>query len=280
MLNGKTCLVTGATSGIGKATACALAAQGATVILISRNAAKGEAVRQEIAAQAHNNDIRVFTADLSIQAEIRRLAGEIRSSCSCIDVLVNNAGGIFDKRVVTPDGIEMTLALNHLGYFLLTNLLLDQLKCSPGARIVNVSSDAHKFGTLDFKDIGYAHDYNSMKSYARSKLLNVLFTYELAERLQGTRITVNAFHPGAVRSRFGKELSGIGGFVFKYLDMFMRSPERGADTAIWLASDPVLNGVSGKYFQDRREKKSSRLSYNHLIAKQLWDVSEQLTQIK
>ena len=279
MLKGKTCLVTGATSGIGKATALALAGQGAKVILVSRNKEKGEAVRREIASKAQNDSIQVLIADLSVQNEIRRLAAEIGSSCSCIDVLLNNAGGIFDKRRVTLDGIEMTLALNHLGYFLLTNLLLEQLKAAPGARIVNVSSDAHRFGTIEFHDIGFEHDYSPGKSYARSKLLNVFFTYELARRLAGTHITVNALHPGAVRSNFGKELSGIGGFVFRYLDAFMRSPEKGADTAIWLASDASLEGVTGKYFYDRREKRSSKISYDPALAKKLWDVSAQLTRL-
>jgi NAD(P)-dependent dehydrogenase (short-subunit alcohol dehydrogenase family) len=277
MTNGKICLITGATSGIGKAAAISLASQGAITILVSRNSEKGERVRNEIIKRTKNEEVFVYVADLSLQREIRQLAEQVRTKHPRLDVLLNNAGGIFDKRIVTPDGIEMTLALNHLGYFLLTSLLLPQLKAAPGARIINLSSDAHRVGTLEFTDIGYERGYTAVKAYARSKLLNLLFTYELARHLVGTHVKVNAMHPGAVRSNFGKELSGIGGFVFKYLDVFMRSPEKGADTAIWLASDPSLEGTTGKYFSDRKEKKSSGISYDLGLAKQLWEVSLRMT---
>lgn len=277
MTSGKICLVTGATSGIGKATALSLARQGATVLLVSRDKEKGGKVRDEIVEKTGNEGVRLYIADLSSQKEIRSLAGEIRMNHPRIDILVNNAGGIFDKRILTVDGIELTLALNHLAYFLLTNLLLEMLRAAPSARVISVSSQAHQFGRMEFGDLGYEQGYNPMKSYARSKLANILFTYELARRTAGTRITANTLHPGTVRTNFGKQLSGIAGFVFKQLDVFMRSPEKGAETVIWLASAEEVEGVSGKYFLDKKEIRSSKISYDENVARRLWEVSAQIT---
>ena len=279
MSNGKTCLITGATSGIGKATALSLAQQGASTLLVSRNKEKGETVRNEFIGKTGNANIQLYIADLSSQKEIQNLALKIKKDHSRIDVLINNAGGIFNTRTTTADGIELTFALNHLAYFLLTNLLLDLLRAAPAARIVSVSSQAHQFGTMDFGDLGYEKGYNPMRSYARSKLANILFTYELAKRMQGSSVVANTLHPGAVRSNFGKELSGIAGFVFKHFDIFMRSPEKGAETVIWLASAAEAEGISGKYFLDKKEIRSSKISYDETIATRLWEVSAEMTGI-
>jgi NAD(P)-dependent dehydrogenase (short-subunit alcohol dehydrogenase family) len=221
----------------------------------------------------------VVQVDLSDRKSIEVFAQQILERHARLDVLVNNAAVSRGSQAweKSADGIELTFALNHLGYFLLTNLLLDVLRAAPSARIVNVSSQAHQYGTMEFGDIGYERKYSPVRSYARSKLANILFTYELARRTAGTNITVNTLHPGAVRTNFGKELSGIAGFVFKHLDVFMRSPEKGAETVTWLASAAEVEAVSGKYFLDKKEIRSSRISYDESVAKQLWNVSEQLT---
>jgi retinol dehydrogenase 14 len=280
MMDGKTCLITGATSGIGKATTLSLARRGATTLMVSRNKRKGELVRGEIIANSGNKDVILYVADLTSQKSIRSLADEIKTQHSQIDVLVNNAGGIFDTRTETVDGIELTLALNHLASFLLTHLLMNELRTAPAARIVNLSSEAHRYGTMEFGDIGYERGYNPLKSYARSKLANILFNYELARRTADTNIIVNTLHPGAVRTNFGKELSGMAGFVFKHLDIFMRSPEKGAETVIWLASSADVKGMSGKYFRDKKEIRSSKISYDEGVARQLWNVSARMTGIQ
>jgi len=276
----KICLVTGASSGIGKVTAEALARQGATVLLVCRNRAKGEAALREIKERSSNGNVELFLADLSSQKEIRRVAEEISSPYPRVDVLVNNAGGIYPTRTVTVDGIETTFAVNHLAYFLLANLLLAQLKASPAARIINVTSQVHRYGGIFFDDLGLERRFNPMMSYAQSKLANILFTYELARRLHGTRTTVNTLHPGGVRTNFGKELTGIAGVVFRHLGFFMRSPQKGAETVIWLASSPDVAGVTGKYFLDKKEIRSSKISYDADVARRLWEVSAELTGLE
>lgn len=276
-MTNKICIVTGANSGIGKVTARELARRGATVLMVCRDREKGEAALQKIQPNAKNATLELFVADLSSQEQIRKLAADIKSRYPRIHVLVNNAGAIYPTRTTTIDGVETTFAVNHLSFFLLTNLLLDQLKAAPSARIVNVSSQAHRYGTIEFDDLGLENGFNSMKSYAQSKLANLLFTYELARLLNGTGITVNALHPGGVRTNFGKNLTGVAGFFFKHLGFFMRSPEKGAETVIWLATAPELEGVTGKYFFDKKEIKSSRLSYNHEVAKRLWNASVEMT---
>lgn len=273
----KICVVTGANSGIGKVTAEALAQQGATVVMICRDRGRGEAAVQEIKKKSGNEKVALLLVDLSSQQEIRSVAREISSRYPRIDVLVNNAGGIHPTRTLTADGLETTFAVNHLAYFLLTNLLLPQLKASAAARIVNVTSQAHRYGRIFFDDLGLEKRFNPMMSYAQSKLANILFTYELARRLEGTRITANTLHPGGVRTNFGKELTGIAGFVFKHLGFLMRSPQKGAETVIWLAASPEVEGVTGKYFLDKKEIKSSQISYDAEIARRLWQVSAELT---
>lgn len=208
------------------------------------------------------------------------MAEEISSRYPKVDVLVNNAGGIHPTRTVTVDGIETTFAVNHLAYFLLANLLLAHLKASPAARIVNVTSQAHRYGRMFFDDLGLEKRFNPMMSYAQSKLANILFTYELARQLQGTSVTANTLHPGGVRTNFGKELTGIAGFVFKHMGFVMRPPQKGAETVIWLASSDEVEGVTGKYFLDKKEIRSSKISYDVDVARRLWQVSAELTGLE
>ena len=276
----KICIVTGANSGIGKATAQALSEKGATVLMVCRNEQRGETALSEIKEKTKNENVCLLIADLSSQREIRKLGDEIKSRYPKIDALVNNAGGLHPTRTVTVDGIESTFAVNHLGYFLLTSLLLDQLKASPTARIVNVSTQAHRFSRIFFDDLGLEKKFNPMLSYAQSKLANILFTYELARRLKGTTVSVNTMHPGGVRTNFGKELTGLSGFFFKNVGFLLRSPEKGAETVIWLASSADVEGVTGKYFLDKKEIRSSKISYDAEVARRLWQVSAKLTGLE
>lgn len=264
---GRICLVTGATDGIGKVTARALAQAGATVVGVGRNPEKIRAVLAEIGDTA--GSLEFLQADLSSQAEIRALADEFRSRYDRLHVLVNNAGALFTSYRESVDGIEMTFALNHLSYFLLTNLLLDIICASAPARIINVSSNAHEGSTIQFDDLGHRRHYREWTAYGASKLANILFTYELARRLQGTGVTVNAVHPGFVNTNF-QRAAGLN----------MRgplTPEEGADTQIWLAMSDEVEGVTGKYFVRRRETRSSAISYDSAIAKRLWEVSARMT---
>lgn len=266
-MKGKICLVTGATDGIGKITVRELAKAGATVIGVGRSPAKIQATIAEIGATP--GALEFLTADLSSQAQIRALAEIFQSKYNRLDVLINNAGALFQTYRETVDGIEMTFALNHLSYFLLTNLLLD---CVPqGGRIINVSSNAHEGSTIDFDDLGHKRGYNAWTAYGASKLANILFTYELARRLQGKGITVNAVHPGFVNTNF-QRAAGLN----------MRgplTPEEGADTQIWLATAPEVEKITGKYFVRRRDTRSSEISYDKSIARHLWDTSAKLTGV-
>jgi retinol dehydrogenase 14 len=278
----KVCLITGATSGIGKATAMGLANMGASVVLVSRDRGKGEAVMAEIKEKSGNASVDLLLADVSSQEEIRRLAEEFKEAYPRLDVLINNAGVFSSKRITTADGIEMTFAVNHLAYFLLTNLLLDVLKASAPSRIVNVSSGDHSNGTIDFDDLQGEKGYKGPKAYSQSKLANVLFTYELARRLEGTGVTANCLHPGGrmpVRTNFGSGVSGVFGLMVRALRPLMISPEQGAETSIYLASSPEVEGVSGKYFVKKTEARSSDESYDEKIARRLWQVSAELTNL-
>jgi len=267
-------VVTGASSGIGRATALALGRMGVTLALVCRDRGRGEAVRAEAGEAA------LFLADLSSQAEIRRLAAELRDRFPAIHVLVNNAGVVNLHRTTTVDGIETVFAVNHLGYFLLTHLLLDRLRSSAPARIVNVASDAHRFGKIDLDDLGHARRYRTMRVYGASKLANILFTYELARRLEGTGVTVNSLHPGAVATRLGQNNGRVATLLTKALKPLFRTPEQGAATAIYLASSPAVEGVSGRYFVDCREARSSRATYDTELARRLWTASAELTGIE
>jgi NAD(P)-dependent dehydrogenase (short-subunit alcohol dehydrogenase family) len=278
-MNQKICLITGANSGIGKETARELARTGATVIMVARDARRGEAARTEIVADTGNHQVALLLADLSSQASTRALAAQVTAQYDRLDLLVNNAGGYFATRQESVDGLELTFALNHMGYFLLTNLLLPLLKASAPARIVNVSSDAHRGGRITLTDYNRLTRYSGFKVYGESKLANVLFTYALARRLEGSGVTVNAMHPGFVRTGFGLNNKGIQGRVIGWLARaFALTPQQGAETAIWLATSADVAGVSGQYFVKKRAKKSSAASYNEEDQALLWALSEELIQ--
>jgi NAD(P)-dependent dehydrogenase (short-subunit alcohol dehydrogenase family) len=274
---GKTCLVTGATNGIGKATALALAQQGATVVIVGRNPAKCAAVVSEIKHLSGNDAVEALIADLSIMVEVRQVADQFKARYPQLHVLVNNAGGAFGKREVTSEGLERTFALNHLSYFLLTTLLLDTLKASAPARIVNVASDAHKNAHLDFEDLQSEKGPFVLTAYGRSKLANVVFSYELARRLSGTGVTVNVLHPGLVRTGFANNLGAVPAAVINF---FMRlvgtTPEQGAQTSVYLATSPDVENLTGKYWEKCKAVPSGRAAYDEATWRRLWDASEKL----
>ena len=273
---GKTVLVTGASGGIGRATALGLAALGAHLAITGRDRERTEGAAREIRA-AGGGQVEVFVADLSSQSEVRRLTDEVLRSLPHIDVLINNVGGYWDTRHVTADGLEHTFALNHLAPFLLTNLLLDRLLQSAPARVVTVSSNAQALGQIDFDDLQGERSYSGAKAYNQSKLANVLFTNELARRLQGTSDTANALHPGVVSTSFGAEdPRRIQQLLIPFLRPFMKSPAKGAATSIHVASAPDLEPVTGRYFANSKLKRSSKRSYDEAAAARLWQVSADL----
>lgn len=278
-LQEKTCLVTGASRGIGYWTAHGLAARGAHVILIGHHQGRGEKALNTIAREFGPDAANFIKADLSSQREIHRLAGKLTSDYSSLDVLVNNAGGFFLNRQESVDGIEMTWALNHLNYFMTTLLLFDLLLEHPPARIVNVASDSHRGRNLDFKDPQFQQGYNGMAAYGRSKLANILFTYELSRRLEEQPITANALHPGFVNTHLGKDHWLVRPFLELIHVLFAKSPQEGAETPIYLASSPEVQGVSGKYFIDKKPVQSSPASYDQEDARRLWRISEETTGI-
>lgn len=275
-MTGKTVLITGATNGIGKEAARGLAKLGAHVVIVGRNAQKCAETVAELQGSTGNQAIEALTADLSAMAEVRRLADEVKARYPRLDVLINNAGAYFDKRLTSADGYEMTFALNHLSYFYLTTLLLDLIKASAPARIVNVSSDAHRFARLNLVNPHKPPVYSGFRIYGESKLANVVFTYELARRLEGTGVTVNAMHPGFVRTGFGKNNAGVISKIFSLMQRFALTPEQGADTIIYLASSPEVEGVSGKYFVKRKAVPTSPVSYDQKTWEALWTLSERL----
>jgi len=277
-MKGKICMVTGATSGIGEVTARTLAQMGATVIVVGRSSERSAATVEHIRQQTGNPTVEFMLADLSSQKEIRRLAQQFRSRYQHLHLLVNNAGGLFTARQQSVDGIEMTFALNHLGYFLLTNLLLDTLKASAPARIVNVAASAHRFVRgVNFDDLQGQARYSGLQAYAQSKLCNLLFTYELARRLEGTGVTVNALHPGVVATRFGHNNRGLAGMLARLSNLIAISPERGARTIIYLATFSGVEGVTGQYFVNKKKAPSSPASLDRTSAIRLWRVSEAMT---
>jgi len=277
-MKGKVCLVTGATAGIGEATALLLAKLGATVVGVGRNPAKIENSIQMIKEKSGNPNVSFLLADLSSQKDIRELAQQFKDQYSRLDVLVNNAGATFTERQQSVDGIEMTFALNHLGYFLLTNLLLDLLEKSAPTRIINVSSSLHKMGKLDFEDIPFDNGYSRSKAYQRTKLANIAFTYELARRLSSQSVTVNAMNPGLVATNVGKAAGGFTAMVKGIVDKIGGiTPEEGAKTIIYLASSLEVYGVSGRYFVKEKSIPSSKISYDLEFGRRLWELSEELT---
>lgn len=276
-IRGKHVLVTGATNGIGREAAVQLARLGAHVTIVGRDPARTEAAAAEIADRSGTTGVGHLICDFASQAAIRRLADEVHERFDRLDVLVNNAGGVNKTRRVTEDGIEATFAVNHLGYFLLTNLLLDLLKRGAPARVVSVASVGHRQGTLDFDDLGYERGYFIMKAYARSKLANVLFANELARRLAGTGVTSNSLHPGAVATNIW---TGAPTWAKPFITLFARpffiTPEKGGERITQLVVDPALSEVTGAYFEDGKRVAPSPLAQEGAFARRLWDVSAEL----
>jgi retinol dehydrogenase 12 len=277
-VNGKTVIVTGANTGIGFETAAELAAMGARTIVTTRDDEKGRTTVEAIRERAPGADVEAVTMDLSRLADVRRAADELLAKCPRIDVLVNNAGLILGSRSVTEDGYETTFQVNHLGPFLLTNLLLDRIKASVPARIVNVASTAHRGARLDFDDLHTENGYRGMRVYGTTKLCNILFTKELARRLEGTGVTANSLHPGTVRTGFGKDGDTQGFFAIgvKIGGLFFKSPAQGARTSIHLASSPDVEGKTGEYWVSRKISRPSAAARDDAAARRLWDVSEEL----
>ena len=273
-LTGKVCLLTGATGGIGAVTARRLAELGASLILVVRNADRGAALADALAPVAGGVAMEVLQADLSSLGQVRRLADEVKARHDRLDVLVNNAGGLFGHRRESADGIEMTFALNHLGYFLLTTLLLDRLQASAPARIVNVASEAHRSVTLDFDDLQAMRRYDRLTAYKRSKLANLLFTYELDRRIAGSGVTVNALHPGFVATGIGTAHGFMPDWLWRTICLAAVTPEEGAKTSVHLAASPEVASLSGQYFIRCRQAASSAASYDRQAAERLWQVSE------
>lgn len=274
----QTVLISGATSGIGLVTARELARQGAKVVIIGRNPARADASVRSIRQDTGNPRVEGLVADLSSQAEVRRLADEFRQRYERLDILINNAGAVFYQRRLSADGLEMTLALNHLSHFMLTNLLLDMLQESPAPRIINVSSSAHRLARVDPERLNHHRMYTGWTAYSQTKLMNILFTYELARRMDD-HFAVNCLHPGFVATNFGKSNGGIFRPMFEFFDIAAISPERGARTVIYLASAPEAGTSSGQYYVNCKPRPSSKESYKTDTARRLWDASRELTGV-
>lgn len=276
-IDGRICMVTGGNSGVGKETAVGLASLGGNVVIVCRNKNKGEAAWAEVRAKSGNENVDLMLADLSSHKSVRRLIGSFKAKYGKLDVLVNNAGEILSKRHVTVDGLERTFASNHLGHFLLTNLLLDTIKASTPARIINITSEAHRGAKILFDDLQGEKNYSAFRAYGQAKLANVLFTYELARKLEGTGVGVNCLHPGVVRTGFGHDDSGLMSLVIWIASPFFKSAEKAARAVIKLATLSELESASGKYFSGMKEARSSEESYDRETARRLWEVSEELT---
>jgi NAD(P)-dependent dehydrogenase (short-subunit alcohol dehydrogenase family) len=278
-MTGKVCLITGGNSGIGKATALGLAKLNASVVIVSRDRDKGEATIIEIKSKSGNRNVDAMTGDLSSQDSVRELAHDFKGRYKRLHVLINNAGIFLPRRIQTVDGLETTFATNHLGHFLLTNLLLDVLKANAPSRIINITSSAHRGTEMNFDDLQAEKKYSGYHAYSQSKLANVLFTHELAKRLEGTGVTVNCLHPGVVRTGFGKDVTGLMSILVRIGSPFMMSPEKSARAAIYLATSPELEGVTGKHFSRGKEEKSSTESYDAASAERLWRASAELVKL-
>jgi NAD(P)-dependent dehydrogenase (short-subunit alcohol dehydrogenase family) len=272
-MTGKQCLVTGASRGIGFYTALGLAQKGADVVIVGHNRERGNQAVARIREVAPGTSVDFMLADLSVRGEIIDLADRFKERYDRLDVLVNNVGGFFLNRQENANGVEMTFALNHLSYFRVTNSLLEILQDSAPARIVNVASESHRGAELDFDNLELEHDYSGFKAYGRSKLANLLFTYELSRRISGSRVTANALHPGFVSTHLAKQNPLIRPFLNVIHWLFARSPEQGAQTSIFLATDPSVQEVTGKYYIDREPRRSSDASYDEEAAARLWEIS-------
>lgn len=272
-MRGKRVVITGATKGIGRVTAVELGKMGVALTLVVRDGVRGAEVAREV-----GGDVDVVVGDLSSTAEVARIGDEIAAKHARIDVLVNNAGALLMKRQTTKEGLEATFATNHLAYFILTKKLLPSLEKAPMARVVNVASEAHRRGSIRFDDLMGERSWSGWFAYASSKLANILFTSELARRLEGTNVTTNALHPGVVASGFARNNRGVVGFVWRLMGPFLLSNERGARTSIFLASDPTVERVSGRYFDECKERRPSREARDAEVARRLWEVSEELAR--
>ena len=272
-MNGKTILITGATNGIGLVAARELARLDAHIVLVGRNPERCAEAAEQIRSETGNNEVEHIVADLSTRDGVQHTAHEFKKRHTRLDVLLNNAGAIFLTRQVSKDGIEMTFALNHLNYFHLTILLLDILKASGAARVINVSSGAHEGARINFDDLQFEKGYQGLTAYGQSKLANVLFTYELARKLEGSKVTANALHPGFVNTGFAKNNGWFAKYGMLLMAPFQRKPREGAQTSIFLASSPEVEGVTGKYFVDSKSTPSDPVSYNRATAERLWQVS-------
>lgn len=275
-MTGKAVLITGGSGGIGKATALRLAQMGASVSIIGRDAGRTTTAAREIAS-ASSTPVTAFTADLSSQAEVRRVAVEVLARLTHLDVLVNNVGGYWNTRHTTVDNLERTFAVNQLAPFLLTSLLLERVTASTPARVVTVASNAQALGRIDFDDLEGEHGYSGARAYNQSKLANVLFTYELARRTKGTGVTANALHPGVVSTGFGASDPGRSQrLIVPLARPFMQRPDQGAATTVLLAADPAVQGTTGLFFARGKPKKSSPRSHDEAVARHLWQVCEEL----
>ena len=280
-MEGQICLVTGANAGIGKQTALELAQMGATVVLVARDPQRGEAARAAIVTASGNPRVDLLQADFSSPALIRTMTEAFKARYDRLDVLVNNAGVYLTQRQETADGLEMTFAVNHLGYFMTTLLLWDSLLAARSARVINLSSDAHRQAKLNFDDLQNKRKYAGFRAYGQSKLANVLFTYELDRRRDDAPITINAVHPGFVASNFGRNNRGVVGlFMTRLVPLFAKTVVEGAATSVYLASSPEVAGVSGQYFTNCRAVKSAPQSYDRAAAERLWTISEKLTGVR
>ena len=274
---GKIVLITGGTGGIGRATAIGLAKSGARVGITGRDRGRAEQAADAIRRESNNGAVDVFVADLSSQSDVRRLARDVLAAYPRLDVLINNVGGFWAHRHETADGLEHTFALNHLAPFLLTNLLIDRLRACAPARIVTVSSGAQSTGRIDFDDLMGEQTYSGQRAYNQSKLANVMFTYELARRLDGSGVTANTLHPGVTRTAFGAEDgTRVMAPIIAALRPFMRSPKRGAETSVFLASSPAAAGITGHFFENRKARPSQKASYDSVTTARLWEVSAAL----
>lgn len=279
-MTGKRVLLTGSTNGIGEVTAIELAKMGAELTLVARSKEKADATLQKIKAAAPTANVEFLFGDLSLIADVRRVASEYKARHKKLHVLINNAGATFSKRELTKEGHEMTFALNHLGYFVLTTELLDLLKASAPARVVSLASEGHRMGKINFDDLESARRYDGVFVYSTSKLMNVLFSFELARRLEGTGVTSNAVHPGVVNTGFGKNTPGWFSVVVKTFSPFFLSAEKGALTTLHVATSPDVEKVTGKYFAKSREKKPSKAALDAEAAKRLWEVTEKIVAAK
>jgi len=278
-MTGRTCIVTGATSGIGRATVGALNSAGARLVLVARNAEKAELTRKELLAERPDAEISVHLADLSRLDEIRRVVPALLEDCPRIDVLLNNAGIVMMKRTVTPDGFESMFGINHLAYYLMTRLLLDRIAESPGSRIVSVSSEAHRFAKWDFEDLQSEKSFSGMRVYGNSKLANIMFTRALAKRLEGTGVTANCLHPGAVDTNLGQDNGWLFKVIHPFTKLFLRSPEDGAKTSIHLCMSPEVADVSGTYFQNEKPRRPTDLALDDDAAERLWQMSAEMVDL-